>query len=107
MAAHIGVTNLDGHTAPALGGVQSRESDISIGTVKERNAAGVTKWFVPDKYFVKRVTITGVGDAELALVVADTIAAGTLGIVSAKQMEYNKGLPKFERVGVLADNIAA
>lgn len=106
MPAHIGVTNLDGHTAPATGAVQSRETDISVGTVKERNASGVTAWFLADKYFVKRVTIQGVGDAELSLVVATTIDAGSLGIVRAKQTETNKGLPKFEREGVLANNHA-
>jgi hypothetical protein len=106
MAAHIGVTSLDGHTAPALGAVQSRETDISIGTVEERLATGVTGWFVPDKYFTKRVTITGVGDAELSLVVTATKASGALGIVRAKQTETNKGLPKFEREGVLVANHA-
>ena len=34
-------------------------------------------------------------------------AAGSLGIVRARQNEFNKGLPKFEREGVLAANHAA
>ncbi len=107
MPAHLGVTNLDGHTAPALGAVQTRESDITVGTYEERNAAGITAWFGADKYYVKRVTITGVGDAELSLVVAASVNAGSLGIVRARQNEFNKGLPKFEREGVLAANHAA
>jgi hypothetical protein len=106
MPAHIGVTNLVGHTAPATGAVQTRESDISVGTVEERDATGVTAWFIPDKYFMKRVTITGVGDAELSLVTTASIDAGVLGIVRARQNESNKGLPKFEREGVLVDNNA-
>jgi len=102
MPAHIGVTSLDGHTAPALGAVQTRESETTVETVKERLATGVTGFFVPLKFHVKTVDITGVGDAELSLVVADDIAKNTLGITRAKQMENHKGLPKFERSGVLA-----
>lgn len=106
MPAHIGVTNLDGHTAPAVGAVQSRETNISVEAVKERNASGVTTWFIPDKFFTKEVKIAGVGDAELSLVVTGTIAEGTLGITSAKQMQSQKGLSKFERTGLLVGNIA-
>ena len=101
MGAHIGVTNLDGHTAPAVGAVQTRDTDISVETEKERDATAVTKWFVPQKFYRKEVEITGVGDAELSLVVAGAVAKGTLAITRAKQMQSNKGLSKFERSGFL------
>lgn len=101
MAIHIGVTNLDGHTAPATGAVQSRTSDASVGTEDEPGADGNSKYFVPHKFERREVEISGVGDAELSLVVAEVVAQGVLSIISAKQTEFAGALPKFERSGVI------
>jgi len=101
MAIHIGVTNLDGHTAPATGAVQSRTSDSSVGTEDEPGADGNSKYFVPHKFERREVEISGVGDAELSLVVAEVVAKGVLSIISAKQTEFASALPKFERSGVI------
>ncbi len=106
MAIHIGVNNLDGHTAPAIGAVQSRESEETLGTEEERDASGKTKFFVPHKYTRKQVDISGVGDAEIALVVAESVTAGTLSLTRAKQTEFAGSLPKFERSGIVLTNLS-
>lgn len=106
MAVFIGVTNLDGMTAPAVGAVQSRESEESVGFERERGADGVTAYLVPHKYTKKNVTIAGVGDAELSDVAAGAITAGTLKIIRAKQTETSSGLPKFEQEGLVLANLS-
>ncbi|MFK5923271.1 MAG: hypothetical protein QM496_13925 [Verrucomicrobiota bacterium] len=105
MGIHIGVTNLDGHTAPATGAVQSRESESTVGSEDEMGPDSNSKYFVPHKYFRKEVSISGVGDAELALVVAASVAKGVLSILRAKQTEFQNSLPKFERSGFLLADI--
>lgn len=106
MAIHVGILSLDGHTAPATGAVQSRESETSIGIEEERGTSGEWEYAVPHKYSRKEVTINGVGDAELSLVTAGAITRGTLKVISARQGETGKGLPKFTRRGVVLNNLA-
>lgn len=91
---------MDGHTAPATGAIQSRESSRTLGTEKEKGSNGNTAYFVPHKYYRKEVQISGVGDAELALVVAGKFDKNTVKVVRAKQNEFNGKLPKFERTAV-------
>lgn len=105
MAVHKGVTNLDGHTQPAVGAINSRESDSSLGAERDRGTDGNRKFFVPHKYFRKEVTVSGVGDAELALVTPGKVTKGTLKVMRAKQMEYAGALPKFDRTGVVLADI--
>lgn len=106
MAVHYGVTNLDGHTAPAIGAIQQRESESTVGTEDEPGADGESKFFVPHKYSRKEVSVRGVGDAELSLVTVGTITAGTGKVISAKQQEFAGSLPKFERRLVVLANLA-
>lgn len=105
MAIHKGVTSLDGHTAPAVGAVQSRETERTVGTEMERGSSGEYEIFVPHKFFRKEVTINGVGDAELSLVESGAITRGTMKVISARQGETAAGLPKFTRRGVLMNNL--
>lgn len=107
MAVFYGVTNLDGHTAPAVGAIQQRETEAAVGTEDEPGANGESKFFVPHKYSRSEISITGVGDAELSLVTVGTITAGTAKVISAKQQEFAGALPKFERRAVLLANLPA
>lgn len=100
MPAHIGVTSLDGHTAPATGAVQSRETKRHVDVEEERNDDGDHAFIAPQKFYRKEVTVQGVGDAELSLVTAGAMTKNQVKIVRARQTEYNNKLPKFERVAV-------
>lgn len=106
MAIHYGVTNLDGHTAPAVGAVQSRESEASVGAEDEPGPDGESKFFVPHKFSRKEVSVRGVGDAELSFVSVGPITAGTAKVIRAKQQEFAGALPKFERTAVVLANLA-
>lgn len=100
MAIHKGVTSLDGHTAPATGAVQSRESTQRLGNEEESDADGISTYFVPHKHVRKEVVISGVGDAELSLVVPAAVAKNAVTVTRAKQQEFQNALPKFERTAV-------
>lgn len=104
MPAHIGVLNLDGHSAPATGAIQSRTSESSIGAEEEPGVDGNTAYFVSHKYVRKEVEVEGVGDAELSLVTAGKISKGTAKVIRAKQQEFQNALPKFSRTAVVLDD---
>lgn len=108
MAAAIGVTSLHGLTAPSVGAVQLSSSGLSIGYEKERGADGNSKFLVAHKFTREEVRISGVGSAALAtaLAAAGTKAKGAVGIIRAKQEEFQSRLPRFEITGVVLDDAA-
>lgn len=102
MAAYIGVQNLNGITAPLVGATQNAQYEDTVGIVKERNEDGDTAFLVPQKFFRREARADGVGDAELAAALADVgvKAKAALGIIRAKQDEFQNALPRWEIVGV-------
>jgi len=96
----IGVTNLQGLSAPPVGAVQQSESEWSIGVSEDPNEDGDTEFVVPDKWRRREVRISGVGDAELASLAAGVIEKGTVAVYRRKQEESVTGIPRFEVGGV-------
>lgn len=97
---HLGVTELEGLTAPSVGAFQQLDAEDTAGVTEEPNNVGVTRWVVSDKYFKRSVRGSGVGDAGLANVTAGEFAKGTVKLIFAEQDETQKGLPKFSVEGV-------
>ena len=96
----IGVTNLQGLSAPATGSVQQSESERSINVEEEPDENGNTVYVVPHKYVTRRVRISGVGDAELASIAAGVISKGTVSVIRRKQSESTSGIPRFDIGGI-------
>jgi hypothetical protein len=96
MAAVIGVTELNGLTAPSGGFVHESSKETTRETATIRNASGVTVVAVPKPLITTDVMIKGVGDPELAGVTAGSFTAGTVKIISAKGEESNSDFPTFE-----------
>lgn len=106
MAAHLGVVNLNGLTAPSGGYVQesSKEETIEIATI--RNASGVTVKAAPKPLVTRTVMIKGKGDAVFSGVTAGSFTADTVKVTEAKQVESNDDFPDFEITGVAYSDLA-
>jgi hypothetical protein len=96
MASHIGVNDLHGISVPEGGYAHESSIKKARPIVETKDDQGVTRFMDQMPHEEQTISVKGTGDADLSIVAAGNVAAGSIQIISATASHELGKRPEFE-----------